>query len=773
MAVVVAFAALVASVTVPAAAATVTSTSGRASSSDLPPTVRRVLVIALPHITWADLAAGELPNLEHLVQQSAIANLSERTYRRGPRAGEGYATIGAGTRAVASVDDAGLAFGPREPLEADRAADVFARRTGYPLDGAAGQVMIAPLTEANNNAEFAAVLGSLGDALEQAGVGRGVVANADTSFEDTTAELFHREAALAMMDSRGVVACGQVNRELLVADPRAAFGIRLDDDAVMAAFGRCWQGRTAVLVEASDLRRAADYAPLSSDRGAAITRARALRDSDALVGRLLKRVDLRRDAVVLVSPAAPTDDAHLGVFAVRAPGWAPGWLTSGSTRRTGLVAMTDVGPTVIALSGATRPDSMDGRTAVWRSSSVGAAERVADLVQTDGAATFRDGLLGIAVWVFVLANLALMAAFVVTTLRGRGRTGTRLLRIGALAVLSSVTVSFLAAPIDFTSGAVLFAFSLVGGLALGALFELLGRRRSVPLELALGFTILVPVVSVVLLDSRLELSTIFGYSPIYGGRYTGIDNSTMAFIYTAAVLLVALVIPRLRGLLQVLVLVGFFAAVLIVDGAPMWGSDVGGLIAGVPVFAVTGTLLLERRVRVRALALWGALAAVVLFAAGLWDLSRPSDSQTHLGRFFQRTLDEGLSGFWTVIDRKWNANMAGFRSEDYGTLILATVVLVVWLWWWRREDVRRLLGAFPGLRAGLLGTLGVIVIGTLVNDSGSAVPGAALMVAVPAVIYLLVTAAANGDASGGPESSGDRSEAPDTMGEEELSPSRT
>lgn len=715
-----------------------------ASVSGTTPTVGRVLVIALPHLTWADLRAGELPNLRSLIDDSAVANLSERTYRIGPRAGEAYATIGAGTRALAPQPIAGLAFGPEEPLEADNAADTFARRTGHPLDGAAGQVAIAPLTATNVDGEYEAVLGSTGDALEAAGVTRGVVANADTSFEDTTSELFHREAALSLMDSTGIVQCGQVDRGLLEANPDAAFGLRLANNRVVQAFDRCWKGHTAVLVEASDLRRAADYAPLSSAEGAARTRAAALARTDQLVGKLLHSVDLERDAVIVVSTAAPDGGPHLGVMAVHAPGWAPGWLTSGTTRRTGIVAMTDVGPTILALSGAERPESMDGRAVAWRPSSGTAAARLDDLVRVDTNASFRDGLLGLATWVFVLINVALAGAYLWATRGGRRPRVAPVLRVGALAVLTSGTVSFLAAPLNFSGAGALFLFILGGALVLGALFELARRREWVPLELALGFTVVVPIVSAVFLDSRLQLSTIFGNSPIIGGRFSGINNTTMAFLYTAAVLLAALVVPRLHPRARLPFLLVFFGVVFVADGAPMWGSDVGGLLVGIPILAVTGMLLLGLRIRWRTVLFWVVGTAAVVIAAGAWDLSRPADEQTHLGRLLQRIGGEGSGGFWTVIQRKWDSNVSSSKSLDWWTLMIVVVLFVGWMWWRRRGEVRALFAAVPGLGAGLVGVLGVITIGTLLNDSGTAVPGTSLMIALPACIYLLVAVATRG-----------------------------
>src|SRR5690606_31727333 len=111
----------------------------------------------------------------------------------------------------------------------------------------------------------------------------------------------------------------------LLDDPEAAFGRRLDQDRVLAAFDRVWEGygRLVALVEASDVSRAAAYGSRAN-----VTQARALRDdalarADALFGALVERTDPARDAVLVLSPVAPSASPALGVAALRAPGVDP------------------------------------------------------------------------------------------------------------------------------------------------------------------------------------------------------------------------------------------------------------------------------------------------------------------------------------------------------------------------------------------------------------------------------------------------------------------
>ena len=145
------------------------------------------------------------------------------------------------------------------------------------------------LGEANEGAEFGGTIGALGQALEDASVERGVVANADGADPLVPGEPIHREAALALADATGATACGQVGPVLLETDDAAPFGVRLDQAAVLEAFDRCSTPGSVVLVEASDLRRALAFRPRATPELADEARRRALASTDALAGAILER----------------------------------------------------------------------------------------------------------------------------------------------------------------------------------------------------------------------------------------------------------------------------------------------------------------------------------------------------------------------------------------------------------------------------------------------------------------------------------------------------
>ena len=86
-----------------------------------------------------------------------------------------------------------------------------------------------------------------------------MIANGDGSDPSTPEDRvppYRRSAVAALMTHEGKVPGGQVDRDLLQADPGAPFGVRLDPDRVLDSFRESWTDRAVVLVEASDLVRA-------------------------------------------------------------------------------------------------------------------------------------------------------------------------------------------------------------------------------------------------------------------------------------------------------------------------------------------------------------------------------------------------------------------------------------------------------------------------------------------------------------------------------------
>jgi hypothetical protein len=716
-----------------------------AGANDARP-ARRVFVFSLPHVSWEDLDtfADAVPNLRRFLDHAGVAGLTSRADQRATKLADGYLTLGAGTRTVGDPATDGDALGVHEQFGRDTAGQVFRQRTGRQVSRGIVALSMPRVVEANDSLLYEAEPGAMAVALRDAGIRRAVIANADGRQPDSppspAVSQLRRQAALALVDPRGRVPAGTVDSSLLQSDPLSPYGLRLDQDATVAAFQRQWKARSVVLVEGSDLVRADAYRPFATPYHRDVLLRRALRDTDQLFGRLLRQVDRKRDAVMVVGPAHPTRAIALTVLGLQAPGLEPGLLRSATTRRSGFVQLIDIAPTILDLLDVPRPTSMEGRPVEVGSTGGSATDRRDLIIHADEAAQFRDRIVGQVQTAFVVFAALLVAGAILVLGRPRPERWRAALGTAGMCVLGFAPSIFLARllPLHYWGTFAYWSFLVVVSIALGLVYRRIGRDR--PLDgLLAAFLFPVGLLLLdVLIGTPLQFNSALGYSPTVAGRFIGFSNPAYAIVAASAVLAAPLIARRIGGRRGAWISVAFLGLVIIIDGAPFWGSDVGGILSMVPAFAVTSVLLLGWRVRWKTI-LWsvaGLVVAVVGFAA--LDMARPSDQRTHLGRLIERVQERGIGDFIVVIQRKLGDNIGSLRNSVWGFTLLIALVLVVWLIKRARPRLHAIDVAVPEARIGGIGLAIVGVLGYALNDSGVAIPGAMIVIAIAAFVWLLV-----------------------------------
>ncbi len=496
--------------------------------------------------------------------------------------------------------------------------------------------------------------------------------------------------------------------------------------ATGAASGGCPRGRGTVrLVDAGivhhDGRRRGDLAA-----------------ADDRVSRALDGV-----GTVLVVGAGESgrDLEHLHVALAVGPSFGRGALVSASTRRTPYVQVIDVAPTILHLLGLPQPAAMSGQP--WRTS--GAAPSRARLADLDRRAR---GMRELTVPFFV--GLVALIALVLGSALATGRTGrvrtvrtVRALRLAALVATAGPVAFFLANLVPWWSQeprwpALFGAVALADVLVVGA--GLLGpwRRAALgPVGVVCGLTALV-LSGDLLTGAHLQIDSLAGYSSLVAGRFAGIGNVAFAVLAAAALLATACAVSgrSRRTTLVVCSVVGLFTVA--VDGSPSWGSDVGGVLALVPGFAVLALLASRLRVSLSRLVLAVIAAGALVTGFALLDYSRPAPSRTHLGRFVEQVL-HGEAG--TVIGRKAGANLDLLLHSPLTALVPLLVLAVALVVLRPRGAVAVVLDRTPAWRAGLVSVLAMALVGFLTNDSGVAIPALALAIAVPAAVFVALSGA--------------------------------
>lgn len=697
----------------------------RSAPASVAPTERagKVLLVGLPGLRWDDVGTGVMPTLDRLAAGGAVGAMSVRTRSGTPTVGEGYASLGAGSR---------VQTGP--------AADAAVGRDGAVLVPAAAEI------RAGAGRHLPTLPGALGDALHAAGRRTAVVGTADLA--PGLSELaipghpnVARPAAVALMDSRGVVDGGSVSAdELLVEDRTAPFGLRAGVDEVANRTLAALAGADVVLVDPGDLERSAALVQIDAvEVYVERTRTAALGRADELLGRL--HAGLPPGTLLLVvSVTPPTAEWRLAPVVASGAGVAGGYLHSPSTRRLGLVTLTDLAPTVLDALGAPVPDALTGRPLRYHRAPAAVPDRLERLVRLD-----RDGAWRERVWlrvttVFIVAQVGLWFLTGYAVFSRTPWVPWPWLRFAAVAVAAFPLATLLlrALPNVARMGGAGPALLVALDLAVAAVAWRARRRPLSPLAWIFGVTVALLVADVAT-GARLQMAGILGYSPQTASRWFGIGNTAFGVLAGATLLLAGLHVahaPRRREAL--LTVAALLVVVIFVDGAPFLGADVGGVVTLVPVgglalMALAGGRLTWRRAAVAGGATAGAVAVLTVV-----DLLRPPQSRTHLGRLASETLKSGDGSLFATVARRAEVTL-DVISQNFWTAVTPVIAVLVLGALLRMPWARSRVPVGTPIRVGLLAALSAGLLGMAVNDSGVIVVAMVMVCVGPALALVALT----------------------------------
>jgi hypothetical protein len=637
---------------------------------------RRVTVLAAPGLRAEDLTRPEMLSLRLLVARSTVGWMNTRTARvpgqRGHREPEAAAwlTLGSGSRAAAPLD----------------LHDIHA-------PGAVNR-----LRKINAALDHEISMGALGELLRPRS-GTAVVGGTDGPGPRNTALLFACDWMLHVPVDRSDAAFWAAQERL------SPFGFVTD----VAALQRVPTAGLNLLVF-GDLDRADRYAPLCLPAVAARHRARALKSLDAVVHQLTTPALNAGDLFILIAPR-PAASAHdmdrLAPVLFSGEGYPPGLLASRSTHVPGLMANTDLLPTIAAHLRLPPLECVIGRAVTGIPLEALSVEDWGGLHAEWLASTRQKrslgGLPGLE------AALVLGGMLGLAVCRTRPRAGARISAACALVVLALPLLQFTlpaAAPETVSGAAALFAcacglVALVGGLQ--------------PARAAWGVAFCGLLVVLVELDllfgGPLMRRAWMGYSLMDGARYYGIGNEYAGAALGAAFCAVSHAYSSARvgsrwGALIALVMLALFV------GAPEFGADGGGMAAVALATAVAALTWWRGQLRGRHIGCALLAAVAALAAVALLDAGRPGGGSTHLGRAL-------LGGdLWNLALRKAALNGWLFLNSPWTLALLGAAAGLASLW--RREEsaLRRRVSTDLGARGAAAGFAAGFLALLLVNDSG-------------------------------------------------------
>ncbi|MGQ9524863.1 MAG: hypothetical protein ACUVTZ_08495 [Armatimonadota bacterium] len=699
------------------------------------PPPRRCLVLFTPSLSLRDLSPDSMPAVRLVLHSGAVGLMNTRVAavrrRNGPTLtvnpeatadpfrGGAYLTIGAGTRCYGGPL-AGEALALTEANWEGVAPDVYRRRCLW--DVPPGQVLqpnARTIQARNVGLGYRTRPGCLAELLASVRVRTAVVGSADRSDERL------RDAVLTAMLASGVVPEGQVTG-LSVHDPIEPFGLKDDTSKLARTAAKLLEpapkelGRV-VFLDWGDPARLDDYLDRMTPAAAFAARRRMLSRLDqlldVLVGPSLRRkpcpgspwLDFQHDFFVWLVPhpsrAARASQDTLTPIAVVGPGFPSGsLLTSPATRRPGVVANTDVAPTIAGWFGAGRDPTMVGRP-------IGAiaishnqpSDAFQTLVRFSNKLSLKERQRRTSISTLLRVMQASMLVLALMWLTGLSSHIAALGRRGpaGLLILATALVPMAIPPAAMIIAPLPLPSVNVHGLALAVCIAALSfTAAGVCRALASGFAgpalLSALTASLVIADGVRGFQTlpfsVMGYSIPDGSRYYGIGNEMMGAFVTAVLLTAAAVMSPIAGTREVLLrwrrlaalaLYVLATAVLVV---PTWGAKFGGALTAGIGFTMAAAWAYGYRIRGRVVALCLAAAVTAVAAMVALDIARGGHG-SHVGMLYRAVREGGPTELVLVAQRKFGMNMRLLVFSPWSRLLGLCILSAVAFWWdgWRRR----------------------------------------------------------------------------------------
>lgn len=415
-----------------------------------------------------------------------------------------------------------------------------------------------------------------------------------------------------------------------------------------------------------------------------------------------------------IGPPAGSDDPSLQALYILHAAPA-GWLTSASTRRNGIVNLTDLTATLIAAGRRDVPGGpapVDGSPFEVRTEIVTAAEaqeRLQAVAALSNAAVRADIALGV-------IGAVLLVILIVSVTARRLAVARPILQWAT--ILPATMLLAGAVPWNATRWPTLVLLMTLAGWSIALTVAVFAgaKRLNVPFAVA-GAAVTVTAFTVdAALGGVMEPGSMLNSRPVNGGRWYGFGNVTFAVYAAATLVLVGYLAHRLqavghrRAALMSVAVIGF--GVVLCEGWPSMGADFGGVIALTP--ALLWLLLRLADIPITWPKLVAAAGSALLLVAAIsWlDWRRGPTARTHLGAFFQRVLDGDALD---IIIRKAVAAAGSILSPlGMGSVFVGVIVWILLF----RLLLPALATEFTTLHTVAVAALGVAILGAALNDGG-------------------------------------------------------
>jgi hypothetical protein len=687
-----------------------TSLSVQAASSEGGPTAYIVLIDKL---SINDIDPVATPAIYQLTKQGAVGLASNRTLR-GHNTTDCSLTLGAGNLARGYNNDL-MGFNKDETVpERNRtAAQLYQNLTGISgSDSALLMVNYPEIQKGMIEESVSTVPGALGEILRTNHLKVCVLGNGDIGNERM------RPGIAVGMDARGQVSMGEVGSAVSSHSPASFLSHETNYEYISQQIDRYRSQADLIIIDLSDLARFQE-ADTAFPEVSAFHKKLLLGKIDRIVAQIKQQTDPQKD-LLLLSGISPSDEAmkqkdNFTPVLAYGKGFSAGILTSSTSRRDYIVANTDIAPTVLTffeLKDEQRVmigQAMTSKPAGEADNLAAAMDLAAD---TSTANRLRPPVIkGYVVLQIIIILLALLVIFPLK----QGKQVIKPLIVSLVAIpLVLLPLNKIPMPSDWLY--IVAAIILTAVLTKLAMYFCKGSAFKSFLVISF-FTVLMIDLDIIL-GAPLIKSSLLGYDPMTGARYYGIGNEYMGILIGSSIAVSTALYERYKNRLLLLIIAVFFAFQCYLIAGPTLGANSDGLLTAPVAFLITFFLL--RQVKINFQAIAGILGVVFVVAAGgtLYDMQRPVELQTHIGRAANQIAAGGWQEILLIIKRKVGMNLKLIRYTIWSYVFMVILLVLSLLLVHPIGAIRLLRQQHPYIFKGFIGIIIAAVVALLVNDSG-------------------------------------------------------
>ncbi|NLW55504.1 MAG: hypothetical protein GX050_02565 [Firmicutes bacterium] len=628
----------------------------------------KITILLIDRLSLEDLHTLAGPFCAEKIQSSSYALMTTNT--AGPRtAGNTHATLAAGAPAL-SDRPGGLALNFEEKWMGITGGELYRQLSGEHSPQAA--VFIPQIAEAvrlNYSASRIALPTLLGSTLKQNNLSCSVLGNSDPAppVAGHPYTPYARFAPWLAADAAGLVDRGDIGPQTI----QRSTGLIPWESNYQYLFEKYCTLRAEtdlIILELGDFSRLETLIPYLFDQQVSTEKKRLFSRLEQFLQDLWPVIDFEQEMLILASPT-PTSAAlktgnTLTPLLFWGKGTKPGFMTSPTTRRLGLVANLDLTPTILKLFGLDTPAFASGRPITY--TATGNLEALLRMNQSLVRTTFfRRQTLPLFLSFSALALPFLLALYLFATkIDFSGSASYHSWWLGSIYFLSLLPLSLLLTSQLTINSFFSFIAVSVGSSALFALSysKLSAKFNALPLQVPF-FILALIIMADLFSGNHLIQNSIFGYDPMAGARYYGLGNESAGlYLGTLAALLIFWFPTRSRFVTRSFF--GIFLGSALLLAAPFTGANFG---AGLSAVASALTLLyVERKSSRPTHQLLRYLLYLALFALLFlcFDYFRGDlENQTHFGLLLKNLRARGPSAVMEVIRRKLRVNLRLLSSK--------------------------------------------------------------------------------------------------------------